>query len=154
MIKHRIVNVSEYLFQSDFRSKGILFDRCQSRGRESWNRISQYRLQNIFPLHDMLYIYVVDTMPVICVRNPIKVWIQNWPYCTYVYRETFLNAISMVEAKVQQSNTVRLLGLTFSIIMKWGDSIESIATFTARKVRQTCTLVPARNGVSKERIFL
>lgn len=44
----------------------------------------------------------------------------------------------MSDVKLQESNTLRLPALMFSIDMKWIDNIESIATFTGRKVGLLC----------------
>lgn len=48
--------------------------------------------------------------------------------------EPFLPVISMAGGKLQESNILRLLGPTFSVELKWNDDIESVATYTARKV--------------------
>lgn len=50
------------------------------------------------------------------------------------HREPFLPTTSMADAKLQESNTLHLLSLTFSTDMKWSNYIESITMSTARKV--------------------
>lgn len=53
-------------------------------------------------------------------------------------RDPLLLSIGIADAILQESDSLHLLGLTFTAVMKWKDYIESIVRSAAKKVSSLC----------------